>query len=263
MTQVPSPVETVDADAIAHFAASGWLLVSTLDDHAARDLQRWCDDIASWPDDGDGWLHHREMTDAGPRLCRSENLVPFHQGLRALLTTGSLVETAGALLGEPAVLYKEKINYKLAGGAGYAPHQDAPAYPFIDVHVSCMVAVDDSTAENGCLEVVSGMHHEVLPSDDVGCIRSDVVAALEWDPVEVRAGQTLWFHSRTPHRSGPNTSTVARRALYPTYNAASEGDMRGDYYRKKLDEFAASVDGDRVQVSLIGDFQGRAVPPSH
>ena len=54
-----------------------------------------------------------------------------------------MLETASALLVEQAVLYKEKINYKLVGGAGYAPHQDAPAYPFIATHVSCMVAVDD------------------------------------------------------------------------------------------------------------------------
>ncbi len=69
------------------------------------------------------------MTDDGPKLCRSENLIPFHDGLRAFLTAGPMLETATALLGEPAVLYKEKINYKLPGGAGYAPHQDAPAYP--------------------------------------------------------------------------------------------------------------------------------------
>ncbi len=61
-------------------------------------------------DDGAGWLHRREMTDAGPKLCRSENLIPFHEGMRGLLTTGSLVDTASALLGEPAVLYKEKTN---------------------------------------------------------------------------------------------------------------------------------------------------------
>ncbi len=247
-------------DPYAYFKETGWLLVSTLDHDGVRELQGWADDIASWPDAGDGWLHHREMTDDGPKLCRSENLIPFHDGLRALLTTGPLLETAGALLGEPAVLYKEKINYKLAGGAGYAPHQDAPAYPFIDTHVSCMVAIDDSLADNGCLEVVSRMHHEALPVDDVGCIRSEIVDTMQWDPVEVRAGQTLWFHSRTPHRSGPNTSSVARRALYPTYNAASEGDMRADYYRKKLSEFDAAPDSDRVQVSLIGDFQGRAIP---
>ena len=61
-------------------------------------------------------------------------------------------------------------------------------------------------------------------------------------------------------RSGPNLSTVARRALYPTYNAASEGDMRADYYRRKRAAFDASPDREHVQVSLIGDFQGRAVP---
>lgn len=250
----------VDID-VEHFRRTGWLLTQTLDDAGVVELRRWVDEVAAWPDDGDGWMHHRELTDDGPKLCRSENLIPFHPGLRALLTTGTLLDTASALLGEPAVLYKEKINYKLPGGAGYAPHQDAPAYPFIDAHVSCMVAIDDATLENGCLEVVEAMHQEVLPTDDAGCVRADVVAAATWRAVEVPAGWTLWFHSRTPHRSGPNASPVPRRALYPTYNARSEGDLRTDYYAEKLARFRAGggrADG-KVQVSLIDDFQGRAV----
>jgi ectoine hydroxylase-related dioxygenase (phytanoyl-CoA dioxygenase family) len=165
-----------------------------------------------------------------------------------------MLATASALLGEPAVLYKEKINYKLPGGAGYAPHQDAPAYRFVDTHVSCMVAVDDALMDNGCLEVVSGCHAELLPTDAAGCVRPDVVAELHWEPVEVRAGETLWFHSRTPHRSGPNLGALPRRALYPTYNARSEGDLRAAYYDQKRAEL-----GDRDDVSLIGDFQGRPV----
>lgn len=255
----------MDADdlaaAAAHFTEHGWVLTRTLDDDGARRLAAWVDEIAAWPDDGDGWMHHRELTDHGPRLCRSENLIPFHPGLRALLTEGALPATASALLGEPAVLYKEKVNYKLAGGAGYSPHQDAPAYPFIDAHVSCMVAVDDSTVDNGCLEVVDARHHDLLPVDASGCIHPDVVADLVWEPVEVPAGSTLWFHSRTPHRSGPNRSDHDRRALYPTYNAASEGDLREAYYREKLARFAAGsgrTDG-KVQVSLIDDFQGRVI----
>ncbi len=259
MTGAPSAAGPVGPAELDHFARTGWLLTDTLDDDGVAELQRWIDDVATWPDDGDGWLQHRELTDHGPALCRSENLVPFHAGLRALLTTGSLVETAGALLGEPAVLYKEKVNYKLPGGAGYAPHQDAPAYRFVDVHVSCMVAVDDATVGNGCLEVVSGHHHELLATDDTGCVHPDVVAELRWDPVEVRAGQTLWFHSRTPHRSGPNRSDRPRRALYPTYNAASEGDLRSDYYAQKLAELRGRDAAGGVNVSLIGDFQGRAV----
>lgn len=248
------------AEAVEHFRDTGWLLTQTLDPDGVAALRSWVDEVSSWPDEGDGWLHHREMTDAGPRLARSENLIPFHAGLRDLLTAGSLVRVASALLEEPAVLYKEKINYKLPGGAGYAPHQDAPAYLFVDAHVSCMVAIDDATLDNGCLEVVSGMHAEVLAMDDVGCIHPDVVATLDWAAVEVRAGQTLWFHSRTPHRSGPNTSPDARRALYPTYNAASEGDLREDYYREKLAAFdQRRASGEHTGVSLIGDFQGRPV----
>jgi hypothetical protein len=90
-------------------------------------------------------------------------------------------------------------------------------------------------------------------------VRPDVVTTLQWDPVEVRAGETLWFHSRTPHRSGPNLGPTPRRALYPTYNAASEGDLRAEYYAQKRAELADAGDGDRVAVSLIGDFQGRPV----
>ncbi len=256
----PTVYDRPTDEAVADFARTGWLLTRTLDDDGVADLRRWVDEVSGWPDDGDGWLHHREMTDDGPKLCRSENLVPFHEGFRRLLTEGALVEVASALLGEPAVLYKEKINYKLPGGAGYAPHQDAPAYLFVDAHVSCMVAIDDATLDNGCLEVVSGMHQELLEMDDVGCIRADVVEQMEWAAVEVAAGQTLWFHSRTPHRSGPNHSPVARRALYPTYNARSEGDLREDYYREKLAAFARrSAGGEHTGVSLIGDFQGRPV----
>ena len=256
----PVAHRVVDAAAVAHFDVHGWLLTELLDPTTTALLRQWVDDLAAWPDSPAAWLHYREQTDSGPKLCRTENFVPFHAGLRELLTTGVMPEAAGALLREPAVLYKEKVNYKLPGGAGYAPHQDAPAYRFVEVHVSCMVAVDDALVDNGCLEVVSGAHGELLPTAADGCIRDDVAAELHWSPVQVRAGQTLWFHSRTPHRSAPNLGSTPRRALYPTYNAASEGDLRADYYRQKLAELAAA-DGQngRVAVSLIGDFQGRPV----
>jgi 2-aminoethylphosphonate dioxygenase len=248
------------AEAVRHFVHAGWVHVRPPDgDALARRLQDWAAEVATWPDGG-GWLHHRELTDAGPALCRTENLVPHHEGLRSLLCSGVLVDTAAALLGEPAVLYKDKLNYKLPGGAGYAAHQDAPAYRFVDVHVSCMVAIDDASEENGCLEVVSGTHDRLWPTDEAGCIRAEVVATMAWEPVPVRAGDALWFHSRTPHRSGPNPSPRPRRALYPTYNALVEGDLRDDYYRQRAAELAAApTAGDRVAVSLIGDFQGRPV----
>ena len=248
------------ADAVDHFVRTGWVHVRPPGaGRLAARLQAWAGEVSAWPDGG-GWLHHRELTDDGPALCRSENLVPHHEGLRTLLCAGALLATAGALLGEPAVLYKDKLNHKLPGGAGYAPHQDAPAYRFVDVHVSCMVAIDPATEENGCLEVVTGAHDRLWPTDAAGCIRPDVVEAMTWRAMPVQAGDALWFHSRTPHRSGPNRSARPRRALYPTYNALAEGDLRAAYYRQKAAELAEVPAGDdRVPVSLIGDFQGRPV----
>ena len=153
---------------VAHFDECGWVAVDALTPEVRASLPRWVDDVAAWPPDAGEWMQHFEATDAGPVLCRSENFVPYHAELRNLLTDGPMLEVASALLGEPAVLYKEKVNYKAPGGAGYSPHQDAPAYPLIDTHVSTMVAVDAADAANGCLEVVSGAHHERLPVDRAG-----------------------------------------------------------------------------------------------
>ena len=75
----------------------------------------------------------------------------------------------------------------------------------------------------------------------------------------VEPGDAVLFTSFLPHRSGPNRSVTPRRLIYAVYNAAAEGDLRADYYRQKAAELAAAGDGDRVPVSLIGDFQGRPV----
>jgi len=243
-------------DAVRHFATQGWVVVDVLPASTRALLATWADEVAALPESA-GVLQHRELTDAGPQLCRSEHFVESHAGFRDLLTCGRMVEVAGLLLGEPAVLYKEKINHKLPGGAGYSPHQDAPAYPLVASHVSALVAIDDADPDNGGLEVVSRCFDRVLPTDERGCLTSSVARELAWEPVAVPAGATLWFHSRTPHRSGPNRSSRPRRALYPTYNAAREGDRRAEYYRAKAAAFAEAAPGDRAQVSLIGDFEGR------
>jgi hypothetical protein len=245
-------------DARQQFDTQGWVALDVVPCSTRALLAAWCDEVASLPE-ATGVLQHRELTDDGPQLCRSEHFLEVHAGLRDLLSAGPMLEVAGALLGEPAVLYKEKINHKLPGGAGYSAHQDAPAYPMIATHVSAMVAIDDADAENGGLEVVSGCFDRVLPMDARGCVDRSVEDALAWERVSVPAGSTLWFHSRTPHRSGPNRSSRPRRALYPTYNAAREGDRRGEYYATKADAFASATPGARALVSLIGDFEGRPV----
>lgn len=93
-------------------------------------------------------------------------------------------------------LFKEKINYKLAGSGGFAPHIDAVAYTHIkDVkHLTILLSVDPSNMSNGGLEVVDASHNMTVPIDPAtNCITNDWVASQKWTPVELEAGTYFPF----------------------------------------------------------------------
>ncbi|HYF46564.1 MAG TPA: phytanoyl-CoA dioxygenase family protein [Acidimicrobiales bacterium] len=125
-----------------------------------------------------------------------------------------------------------------------------------------MLPLDPATEASGCLWVADGRPRDVLPMDGVRGLREDVVAGLDWHPVELAPGDLLWFDSFVPHRSDSNRTGAPRRALYLTYNAASAGDVRATYYADKRATFAALDDaGDRARLSITDDFLGRPVAP--
>ena len=103
-------------------------------------LQQWVAEVAQWPANEPGkWLSHFELlslpappppSQSSPSavsstvsvekvrvLCRNENFVNYHSGLSDLSrgVHSDLQAAVTQVLGEPAVLFKEKINYKLAG----------------------------------------------------------------------------------------------------------------------------------------------------
>ncbi|MEC7696120.1 MAG: phytanoyl-CoA dioxygenase family protein [Planctomycetota bacterium] len=255
----------INKEHLLKWQRDGYLCLPGLLTHAEADnAKRWVDEISSWPEDSNRWMHHREETAGGEvRLSRTENFVPFHDGMRDLLTRGKLLDAIGQLMGEAAVLYKEKINYKYPGGAGYAAHQDAPAYEFIQHHVTCLVAIDPMTESNGCLQFAAGRHNEgLIGLTDAGCIEKSAADALDWVAVETFPGDVLFFSSYAPHKSGANTSEIPRRAIYLTYNAAAEGDFREEYYRDKRETFARHKQAgspEMARISKIGHFQGKTV----
>jgi hypothetical protein len=70
-------------------------------------------------------------------LARVENFVPYYAGLAALFASRKVSDLLAECCGEPVVLFKDKINFKLPGGAGFAPHQDAPAYVDFGIEHPC------------------------------------------------------------------------------------------------------------------------------
>ena len=209
-----------------------------LDRQEQRQVSEWVSELAAWPETPGRWMKYFEGESR--QLCRVENFVPYHAGLRSLLARPDLGAVLARLLGEPAVLFKEKINYKLPGGQGFAAHQDAPAFTSFGqpYHITLMLAADATTIENGCLEMVDG-HAErcTLPQAPDGTLHPDVVSRLRWRPLATEAADLVLFDSYVPHRSGPNLTEAPRRALYVTYNGISAGDRRADYFEQKRRSF--------------------------
>ena len=241
----------------------GWVVLrGVLDADRLAQIEAWTDELEEWSRVGAPALHHFEQTESGPALARTEKFADHHVGLNDLVRRGVIAEVLDVLFGEPAVLFKEKINYKQPGGAGFAPHQDATAYRFVDHHISVMVPLDPSVEASGCLYFAPGFEVGSMPTDDRGRVEESFAATLDWRPVEVQPGDLVFFDSYAPHQSGTNTSSRPRRAYYLTYNAASAGDFRSIYYADKEAEFAregGSFGGERVRISISDDFLGRPV----
>lgn len=203
-------------------------------------VNAWVEEVKTWPDTPGRWMRWYETTDAGRMLCRVENLVPYHDGIAALASSPPTTNAVARLFGAPVRLYKDKINLKLPGGAGFGAHQDAPAFATFGArfHVTMMVPLDDQRIDNGCLWCAEPRPRgDVLPQSPGGTIDETVEASLSWRPLEVDAGDVVLFDSYLPHRSPPNTSDRPRRALFLTYNAAADGDHYGAYFAHKRSAF--------------------------
>jgi ectoine hydroxylase-related dioxygenase (phytanoyl-CoA dioxygenase family) len=176
-------------------------------------------------------------------LSRIENFCPFHPQLDALVNGPRMMSALEALLGEPAVLFKDKINFKTPGSAGFEPHQDVQAgwYRYADLHLTALVSVDAATPENGCLELAPGWHDRGLIGEHwkpLGeRVPDDAYVACPTQP-----GDVVFFDSFIPHRSAPNATSRARRVLYVTYNRLSAGDHRSRYYADKHASFPPDIE---------------------
>lgn len=203
-----------------------------------RDLVRWTEEITAWPETPGCWMRYYERVGDPPerQLARVENFVPYHVGLAGLFASPKVLDALAGCCGEPVTLFKDKINCKLPGGAGFTAHQDAPAYLDFGVahHLTLLAPVDPFTRENGCLEMSRWeSRREMLPQQPDGSLQPGVMERWTIEPVLAQPGDAVVFDAWVPHRSGPNRSAGPRRAYYLTFNPASAGDHRADYYARK------------------------------
>lgn len=243
-------MRTITEAEVESFQERGLLHLSDFfSDLEKESVSRWVGELARLPDTPGKWMRYYEPGKNGSdkQLCRIENFIPYHNGLEGLFGGADFLNELTKLMGESAVLFKEKINFKLPGGGGFLPHQDAPAFTSFNqkYHITCMYCVDAATVENGCLEFAYQYDkNTMLKQAADGTVDPELVAGMRWEPFPTAAGDVVLFDSYIPHRSQTNTSQRSRTAIFLTYNRESEGMYRDEYYEHKRQVFPQDCERD-------------------
>ncbi len=165
----------------------------------------------------------------------------------AVSTSPRVVGGAQMLLREPVYHWHSKVMMKepRVGGAwewhqdyGYW-YNDGCLYPRL---ISCMIALDPATKENGCLKVIPGSHllgrfDHGRVGGQTGADQERVQAAIERLGVlycDAPAGSALFFHGNTFHSSEANLSDKPRRSYICCYNALSNVPYGGKGHGKPV-----------------------------
>jgi hypothetical protein len=138
--------QVLSRETVQRFDKDGFLVLEDLlTDKEKSDVFRWTEEIQAWPETKGlfslslslslslsnaihltylifnsfigKWFLYYEKVNGQKTLCRTENFLPYHEGIRNLIH-GKLSKVMSDLFRDHAVLFKEKINYKLAGAAG-------------------------------------------------------------------------------------------------------------------------------------------------
>ena len=150
----------------------------------------------------------------------------FHPVFADLVRDARILDRIETLIGANLRLILCQGLYKPAHTGGEIGwHQDDYYFQVSkpDAVVSCWMAFDDVTPENGCMWVIPRAHTQLWEHHNAepnGFIMSDPdePAAVA---VPMSAGQIMFHHGATPHRTLPNTTDQPRRALAIHYMDAT------------------------------------------
>jgi len=229
---------------IEDFNRYGFLIKKEFyDKNEIKEIRNWVYDYADkkleeWESGKEMAYYETSKNDGTRILARIENFVDFHNGFKNLANSERLLGCIENILQEKPILFKEKINFKKPGGGGFRPHQDqisrweTYAKDFLNV----LIVTDDSTIENGCLELTPNFYEKKLLGPLDAPISEKWLSQMEFKCFPSKKGDVIFFDGYTPHQSKDNKSPVSRSNVYLTYVGESNGDQRKKYFTRKRKE---------------------------
>ena len=234
---------TLSQEQKTDFQKRGFIVLKHYFDNDVVDqLSIWLDELSQKaPNEGpEAKYYEKSPISAENLLVRAEYLLGEHnQEKTDLLLNETTLSCLEDLFGEPPVLFKEKANYKLPGCRADKLHQDQAAgwNAYTDFFISMAIVVDENRKDNAALSFMcSGNYDKSLMSDEWTPLTMDdppYQPEDEYMLLEAQPGDIVFFDSYVPHGSPANTSESQRRNIYLTFNKASDGDLRQQYYDDK------------------------------
>jgi ectoine hydroxylase-related dioxygenase (phytanoyl-CoA dioxygenase family) len=168
--------------------------------------------------------HTNESTDPAKVLFHALGAWRITPGFHDLLWHPAFTVPASQLLGGPVRFWHDQLFCKPARHGGVvAWHQDYSYWTRTKPmqHLTCWIALDDATTDNGCLHYVPGSHRwPLLPitglAGDMDAVRSvlgpELAEQFQPVPVELKRGYASFHHPLMMHGSYANTTDRPRRA---------------------------------------------------
>ena len=212
------------------------------------------DEVRSWKEECDRLIKLDIVSSDNLRTPFKNPAIPFPEKIdpvvdisplfKSLVVDERILQVVNAILGDSALLFKDKLIYKLSAMNGYGLHQDWAwgwqHFASADDLLSVSLQIDAANRDNGCIELFEGYHEQLrtVAGEERNFNEEE---RKQLDPANARLmetmpGDVLIFHSLTPHQSGKNHTTYPRRSLYLTYNAERAGQLRERYYQHYMKE---------------------------
>jgi len=169
-------------------------------------------------------FHHNESEDPDKILFHALGAWRISRAFHDLLWNPFFTSPASQILGGAVRFWHDQLFVKPAKDGGIvAWHQDFSYWTRTRpmAHLTCWIALDDSTAENGCVRYVPGSHKwDLLPRGNLANDMNAIFEVLteeqrtEFEPVaiELKKGEASFHHPLMLHGSYENSSEKPRRA---------------------------------------------------
>lgn len=180
--------------------------------------------MAAWQKEKEGFRQDKSWLE-NTLLPNIHHLAP---AVRALYFTGPMVNVATQVVSPNVKAATSQLTFKLRGNTKPVQWHQDNGYGRLDPPnaISCLTALDDVDQANGCLWIIPGSHkwgqmqHNEGAASTSGNFRPEQTMQVDESkaiPITMKAGECLFFHGWTLHKSEGNLSGRDRRILFFRY----------------------------------------------